>query len=89
MNCQLCGRESNKTEKHHLIPQNKKSDTIIVCDQCGDQIHLLYDNKELATRLNTLEKLKSDDKITRYIKWIKSKPIDKSFSVKKLKRKHR
>jgi len=33
------------------------------------EIHKLHDNKHLAKELNTLEKLKADDKIAKYVSW--------------------
>jgi uncharacterized protein YlaI len=51
--CQICERET-VLEKHHLIPQNrKKSPYIFVCEQCGDQLHIMFDNKTLKNELNT------------------------------------
>lgn len=91
MICQLCERETEEIEKHHLIPhktrREKEEDnkTIDVCTQCGDQIHLMFDNTKLRNELNTLESLKTA--MSSYIKWVKSKPVESKFSVKKKKRK--
>lgn len=89
MICSICKRSGDKEyfEKHHLIPKNKKSDTIIVCVQCGDQLHLLFNNNELKYDLNTLDKILLNDKIIKYVKWVELKPIEKKFSVAKKKRK--
>ena len=87
MICQLCEREILQTEKHHLTPQNRKSETINVCAQCGDQLHLMFSNKKLKRDLNTLDKLKSDPIISKYINWVKTKPVNSNFCIKKKKRK--
>ena len=88
MICQVCNREVTLTEKHHLYPiktRRKTEETIEVCLQCGDQIHLLFTNTELQNEYNTLEKLVTSERMQKYIAWIKNKP-DTHFSVSKKKR---
>lgn len=91
MKCEICQRsgENSFFEKHHLTPaQGKKdSDVITVCHQCGDQLHLLFDNYELRKELNTLSAIQSHEKIQAYIKFIRKHPIDTHITVKKKKRK--
>ena len=60
-------------------------DTIDVCQQCGDQIHLMFDNTRLRNELNNIASLK--EAMSSYINWVKTKPIESKFSVKKKKRK--
>lgn len=76
------------SSKHHLIPKtrhknkkNKKNFTreevheqIDVCRPCHDQIHTLFNEKELEYEFNTIEKLKMDERIQKWIKFIRSKP---------------
>jgi len=76
MKCSICNRETpiEYEEDHHLIPKSKRGkDTIPVCCDCGDQIHNLFTNKELAKKFNTLEKLLESEKIQKWIKWISKK----------------
>jgi hypothetical protein len=92
--CELCERDAEDNyEFHHFYPgkqrRSKKdkslhNEGINVCNQCGDQIHLMFDNRSLRDTYNNLESLKSG--MSKYIEWVKDKPIDKKFSVKKLKR---
>lgn len=64
-------------EEHHLIPLSRRpkrkgerrKGTVTVCSNCGDAIHRLINNNELAYKLNTVEKLKSDSRILEYIHW--------------------
>ncbi len=91
MICQLCGREGEPRyfEEHHLFPvrtRRKDHTTILVCRQCGDQVHLMFTNQQLQQGLNTLEELKSA--MWKYLDWVKDKPIDSHFSVAKKKRKY-
>lgn len=60
-------------EKHHLNPKEKKGPTIPVCVACGDQLHLLFTRKELANKYNTLEKLLANEKVQKWIQWIRNK----------------
>lgn len=82
--CALCGREipiKKYAEKHHLTTRQRKrrkngrkdpkSKTVIVCSPCGDQIHQLFTNKELRTKYNTIEALREDPRIQKWIEWIR------------------
>lgn len=79
--CELCKRSGvPKLTEHHLIPREeggRDKETVLLCEDCHKQIHALYTNKELAMRLNTLEKLKCDYKIEKYLKYVK-----KAMSIK-------
>lgn len=75
--CELCERERHKLTIHHLIPRQmvkrKKVDpgpTINICSCCHRQIHRLYTNSYLALHLNTVDKIKDDPKMRRFITWI-------------------
>ena len=41
-----------------------------ICSDCHRQIHALYTNKELAIRLDSIDKLKNNEKIHKYLKFI-------------------
>lgn len=91
MKCSICGRDGDDQyfEKHHLEPAQKKkeSKTIDVCHQCGDQIHLLFDNYTLRYKMNDLETIREDEKIKKYVAWVRKQPLSKHISTKKKKRK--
>ena len=88
MQCQLCNRDLEKLTAHHLIPrQNTKrkkvepSETIDICSACHRQIHALFDNKHLASELNTLEKLKNEPKMQKFVSWIQKQDAGKRIRV--------
>jgi 3-methyladenine DNA glycosylase AlkC len=88
MQCELCDREMAALTAHHLIPkQNTKrkkedpSPTIDICSACHRQIHSLFDNKRLAQELNSLDKLKNDPQLQRFISWVKKQKTDKRIQV--------
>lgn len=86
--CDLCKRKVPKVTKHHLIPKQKGGkfgETTLLCMPCHRQIHALYSNYELAVRLNSIERLQNDEKIKRYLKFIKHQPGDANFNIKKSK----
>jgi len=73
---------------HHLIPkQNTKrknedpSPTIDICSAPPRQIHSLFDNKHLAQELNTLEKLKNDPQLQKFLSWVRKQKTDKRIQV--------
>lgn len=85
MLCQLCDLEE-VYNFHHFIPRTLHKNKwfkkrysfeelqrgIDVCKDCHKNIHLLVpDNKELGRKYNTLEKLKNNFKIKKYLDWKK------------------
>lgn len=86
--CPICERIPPSLEKHHLLPKpyrnraeyrrDLKKETIHICIDCADMLHQLFTNKELAIEYYALEKILSDPKIQKWIKWIKDK---KKFGI--------
>ncbi len=86
--CALCGREVSKLTEHHLTPKEyggKNSNTAMLCVPCHKQVHALFTNKELAVKFNLIEKLKNNEKIIRYLKFIEKHPGDSPIQIKKSK----
>ena len=85
--CQLCKREGIiKITEHHLVPKQvggAKLPVALLCQDCHKQIHALYTNKELAMRLNTLQALEKDERVARYLRYIKKQHPTKSITIKK------
>lgn len=75
--CELCERFVVKITKHHLIPKQKNSDgrTVKFCIPCSKQVHALFSNRELK-EFDTIEKLKKNSKVEKWINWIKNKDIE-------------
>lgn len=84
-NCGLCGRLKELTF-HHYIPKtlhtNKlfrklysieymNSHGIDLCDDCHKQIHMFFTEKELGKTYNSKEKLISNEKIRKFLKWVR------------------
>ncbi|WP_040214827.1 HNH endonuclease [Clostridium polynesiense] len=83
--CELCERKGVETTVHHLVPKEeggRNMATVNLCIPCHRQIHALYSNRDLGLRLNTLEKLKKDEKISRYLHWIKKQNNENIIRIK-------
>lgn len=86
--CELCNREVSKVTEHHLTPREcggKDMDTAMLCIPCHKQIHALYTNTELAIRLNSIPRLRDDEKISKYLRFIEKQHGDSFVPIKKSK----
>lgn len=84
--CELCFRDEVEVTVHHLTPKELGGTfmpTAKVCFPCHKQIHALYMNEELALRMNTIERLRDDEQIRKFIKWIQKQPATKLTKVVK------
>lgn len=93
MFCRICGTDE-AVEKHHVLPKSKggsKLETVMCCSDCGGQVHMLFNNSELASM--TFEELMSKEKMISYIKWKQKHPGSHkhrmSNDVKRWKSNHR
>ena len=100
--CPICKRNTPKEyqEAHHLIPrvlskrnkyakmpQNQKgNETITVCSDCGNQVHQLFTEKELAENFNTVVALVGNKDVQKWIGWVSKKPNDFGINMKTKKR---
>ena len=88
LHCELCEREVNALTVHHLIPRQKTKrkneapgPTVNICSACHRQIHTLYSNSHLAQGLNSLEKLKNDPQLSKFLSWVKKQDPNKRVKV--------
>ena len=62
------------TDLHHLIPKSKKGkDTVLIHKICHQKIHSVFTEKELEREWNSIEKLKSNSEINKFISWVQKK----------------
>lgn len=78
--CALCRRvvpderidDSQVVQEHHLRPEERAtSPTVLLCRPCHDQIHAQFANTELRDTYDSIESLRSADRLTGYIDWIR------------------
>ncbi|MGK7872590.1 MAG: HNH endonuclease [Xenococcaceae cyanobacterium] len=88
MKCELCDREMERLTVHHLIPrqtvkrkQAERGSTINICSACHRQIHTLFDNTQLGQHLNTIDKLKDEPRMEKFLSWLKKQDPNKRVRV--------
>lgn len=80
LKCPLCERNIvGNGSKHHLIPVlkgGKKGPTVVLHDICHNTIHANYKESYIAKHLFTIEMLKADPILAKFVEWVKTKPDD-------------
>ena len=87
--CELCGSNQDVLNFHHLIPRTLHSNKyfkklyttlymathgIWICQtECHKQIHKFIEEKEMGMKYNTLEKLLSHPKVSKFVEWRKKR----------------
>lgn len=79
--CALCRRiipdealeDPQAVQEHHLRPEARaESPTVSLCRPCHKQIHALYTNEELREDYDTIDALRSADRLQGYLDWIRN-----------------
>jgi len=91
--CPICGRDMWKgpsIDKHHFVPKCRGGKaTEYVHRICHRKIHSLWTEKELEKEFNDPEKIKANEEMQKFIKWVcKKEPdfYDKTVSHSRKKR---
>ena len=76
--CALCGRPlGRRVERHHVVPKSQGGrETVPVHPICHRAIHAAVANRDLARLYPTLEALRGQGEIARFLRWIAGKPPD-------------
>lgn len=78
--CALCRRvipderipDPQVIQEHHLRPEERAtSPTVFLCRPCHDQIHAVFTNEELRGKFDTVDALRSADRLDGYLNWIR------------------
>ena len=78
--CALCERQVSYVTLHHLIPKQeggRYGDRVPLCQPCHVTLHSLFTNKELQKEFYSVERLRRDDRLRKYIEWIRTKKIER------------
>lgn len=70
---------------HHLIPKDeggKNEDTVFLCGPCHSQIHATFTNKELAAGFHTLEEIRNDERMRKFVRWIRKQKPERKVRIK-------
>jgi hypothetical protein len=74
-NCALCERQVGRVSQHHLIPKSEGGKyTVGLCSPCHSTLHKFFTNHTLAKGLHTIEALRAEPDIQRYLNWVKKQP---------------
>lgn len=80
--CALCGREVSKLSQHHVIPKSEGGLlTVWLCSPCHKTVHSFFTNRTLAKEKPSIEALRQDPDIQRYLVWIRKQP-DRAIPVR-------
>lgn len=72
--CAFRERET-QTRGHHVVPRSKGGTVVVpTCISCEDFIHSTWSHNELRDTLNTVEKIRADERFGRFLKWIVKQP---------------
>jgi 5-methylcytosine-specific restriction enzyme A len=73
--CALCQREVAHITRHHLIPRAEGGKEVVdLCIPCHRTLHSFFSNRTLLTELHTLDSLRQQPEIARYLAWIRKQP---------------
>lgn len=87
--CELCGRPVPRLTRHHLIPRTRHRNrrnkrefdrsevherVAWLCRPCHDHVHAVFSEKTLEREYNTLESLRREPEIARFVEWIAARP---------------
>jgi len=78
--CALCRRvipdealsDPQVVQEHHLRPERRAESPIVeLCRPCHDQIHAVFTNAELREDYDSIDALRSADRLGDYLEWIR------------------
>ena len=86
--CPLCGRPlAEPITRHHLIPPSKggkDTPTVAMHKICQTKVHAVFSETELKNYYHTVERIKENEEITKFVKWVsKKEPEFFDQSIKK------
>ena len=84
--CELCLREATRYTVHHLVPRSrggKLGPTTRLCSTCHRQLHALFSEATLARELHSLDLLRANPEVARFLKWARRQKGDTGFRVRR------
>lgn len=79
--CALCQREVSHITRHHLIPRSEGGTEVVdLCVPCHKTLHSFFSNRTLLNELHTVESLRQEPEIARYLEWVRKQP-DRTIRV--------
>ena len=80
--CALCGRQVSTLSRHHIVPKSEGGTlTVWLCSPCHKTLHSFFTNRTLAKEKHSLDALREDPDIQRYLAWVRKQP-DRKIQVR-------
>jgi hypothetical protein len=80
--CALCERWVRSVTRHHLIPKSLGGREVVpLCAACHKTLHSFFHNATLSKELHSLEALRAQEDIARYLAWVRKQP-DRAIRVR-------
>jgi hypothetical protein len=77
-------------QRHHWQTRRvDRFDTELICADCHGNLHALFDNRQLASELNTVEALRAHPVFAKALAFIRKQPPESKTRVKSAKRRRR
>ncbi|MCI0877720.1 MAG: HNH endonuclease [Chloroflexi bacterium] len=84
--CELCRREAERYTVHHLVPRSrggKWGPTTRLCSTCHRQLHALFSEATLARELHSVDLIRANPEVARFLKWARRQKGDTGFRVRR------
>ena len=84
--CELCLREAVRCTVHHLVPKaegGKFGPRATLCATCHRQLHAMFTEATLAKELNSLESIRGNPAMRKYLKWASRQKSGATFKVRR------
>lgn len=84
--CELCGRRVPRrlTSVHHLQPRSHgggPESEALLCTLCHSFLHATFTNRTLAESFSTLDELRADPEVRRFIRWARKQKPHRDIDV--------
>lgn len=85
-------REVEHLTVHHLVPKSQgkrrgikgsELPTAMLCGACHRQLHVLFSNHELERRYHSIEELKREPKVKKFVAWVRKQDPNKKLRVRR------
>ena len=84
--CELCRREARRHTVHHLVPRSqggKLGPTARLCSTCHKQLHALFSEATLAREFHSLDLIRANPEVSRFLKWARRQKGDTGLRVRR------
>ncbi len=79
--CALCGCDVSRVTRRHIVPKSEGGTlTIDLCSACHKTLHSFFTNETLAKELSSIDALRQDPDLQRYLAWVRRQP-DRAVKV--------